>query len=361
MTLVKQIGWLLLEWVLYFLLFALIAFGLYAIISWLRPGIFTNATDINESTDPFTLLISSGFGFLFVASIFTAWAIYRWLVQRPFTDLGFEWNHIARPFGMGWAASMGMVLAGTVLIWLFGQIRFLTPQWSAYYFFGFLFFFILQSSAEEFVTRGYLIPSVEHRFGTLPALILSGGLFAFLHLGNDNFTWIGFSNILVGGFIMALLFIQFRNIWICAGYHAGWNFIQASLLDFNVSGVDTYSVFQMQDIGYARLSGAAFGYEGSLIALALQIGLLFYLVKKYQPVLKPYPALNLPFIHKMPTSEEPGINPSEANDMLWIPTQPIDPLATNNSNSIDANSDTEMDRVKPIIQDDSKHQLGDST
>ncbi|MBK8511183.1 MAG: CPBP family intramembrane metalloprotease [Saprospiraceae bacterium] len=137
----------------------------------------------------------------------------------------------------------------------------------------------MQSAGEEVLTRAYLISMLETRLGTIVAIVLSGSLFAVLHIGNDHFTWIGFVNILLGGFIMALLFVEYRSIWVCTGYHAGWNFLQAGLLDFNVSGVDVYSLVQWKDIGYPRLTGSSFGYEGSLVAVLLQGVLLAYLLK----------------------------------------------------------------------------------
>jgi len=100
-----------------------------------------------------------------------------------------------------------------------------------------------------------------------------------MHLGNDHFNWIGFTNILLGGLLMALFFILYRNIWICTGLHAGWNFVQASLLDFNVSGIDVHSLVQFSVVGYPRLTGASFGYEGSLVAVVLQILALIYFIR----------------------------------------------------------------------------------
>ena len=275
----RGILWILVELLVYASLFvaagALIIFGIQFISG--NEYLFWTSTTLNEQTNPYTLLASTFIPVLISGTV-AAVIAHHYIFKRPLAGLGFIPYHAIDYFGLGWLWSLGLVLPGFLILWLFGQIQLLPADLNWFYLTGFIVFFIIQSAGEEVITRAYLIPMMESRFNTLAALVVSASVFALLHLGNEHFTWIGFLNILAGGALMALFFICYRNIWICTGLHAGWNFVQASLLDFNVSGIDVYSFIQFRNIGYPRLTGSDFGYEGSLIALMIQaVGIFLFI------------------------------------------------------------------------------------
>ena len=66
---------------------------------------------------------------------------------------------------------------------------------------------------EEFVFRGVTV-AVMRRWGDWPAVILSALLFAFAH-----FSFQAMPVVLTGGFVMALLYIWTRNIWVTISVH----------------------------------------------------------------------------------------------------------------------------------------------
>ncbi len=276
----RGILWILVELLVYAALFvaagALIIYGIQFLSG--NEYLFWTSTALNEQTNPYTLLTSTFIPVLISGTV-AAVIAHHTVFKRPLAGLGFIPDRAITYFGLGWLWSLGLVLPGFLILWLFGQIQLLPADWNWFYFTGFIVFFIIQSAGEEVITRAYLIPMIETRFNTLAALVVSASVFALLHLGNEHFTWIGFLNILAGGALMALFFIRYRNIWICTGLHAGWNFVQASLLDFNVSGIDVYSFIQFRDIGYPGLSGGAFGYEGSWIALMIQAGGIYFFIR----------------------------------------------------------------------------------
>ncbi|HNR05690.1 MAG TPA: CPBP family intramembrane metalloprotease [Saprospiraceae bacterium] len=278
-VLFKGLAWVLVELLVFAALFvasgALIVTG----IQWISGNeyLFWTSADLNEQTSPYTLLTSTFIPVLLSGTL-AAGIAHHSIFKRPLSGLGFGYERSFFYFGQGWLWSFALVLPGFLILWFLGQIHLLPADWNGYYFAGFILFFIIQSAGEEVMTRAYLIPMIEARFNTLAALVVSASIFALMHLGNEHFTWIGFLNILAGGTLMALFFIRYRNIWVCTGLHAGWNFVQASLLDFNVSGIDVYSFIQFQDTGYPGLSGGDFGYEGSWIAWLIQVAgiYLFY-------------------------------------------------------------------------------------
>lgn len=310
MYLLKKMGWLLLELIVFTFSFLLILLLQFYIFRFLKSDInFWDVSDLNENSSPFRLILS----FIPVFIAFLVAAVFTYLLfKRPFQDLGLSRDvNSFSLFGQGVLYSAMIIVPGFLLLLLAGQLKFLSFSNNLVWIVGFFIFFFIQSSAEEIMTRSYLIPTIENQFGTRIAIFLSASLFGLMHIGNDNFTWVGLLNIVLGGSIMSWLFVRFRNIWICAGYHTGWNFIQGSFFDFNVSGVDVYSWIQQQDIGYSRLTGSNFGYEGSLIGILLQSFFLIYLIKKF-------PIETKPLIWKQPivetfTIEEPGLESHGAN------------------------------------------------
>ncbi|MEO5581069.1 MAG: CPBP family intramembrane glutamic endopeptidase [Saprospiraceae bacterium] len=282
-----NIGWTLIELILFLIALGIIMSILLSLLflSGFHPIKYLTLTNISESTNPYPLLWINYLPAL-IALITSSIVVHHILFKRTITSLGYVKSRSAGLFGKGWALSSLMIIPGFLILWLGQQIRLLDPSWHWSFVFGFLLFFIIQSAGEEILTRAFLIPMLEYRLGTRIALILSASSFAILHIANDNFTWLGFFNILLGGSIMALLFVIYRNVMICIGYHAGWNFIQGGLLDFNVSGIDVHSLVQFQDLGYSRITGASFGYEGSLLAVLFQGILLAYILKTYRIIIK---------------------------------------------------------------------------
>lgn len=296
MYLIKKMGWLILETLLFIVIFIALVVIQYYFMKFLGSTMsIWNVEKLDESTSPFTLIPS----FLPVLIAFTGAAVltYHFIMKHPFPDLGFAGRDAFILAGKGFLLSAVLIIPGFLIMVISGQVKLLPISFNPAYFIGFLIFFFIQSSAEEVFTRAYLIPTFEGKLGTWIAIIVSSSLFGIMHVGNDNFTWIGFFNIVLGGWLMALLFIYYRNIWICAGFHTGWNFIQATLFDFNVSGVDVYSLIQFQDIGYANITGSHFGYEGSLISIIALILALILMYKKMNFVFKP-------LVWKAPVSNE---------------------------------------------------------
>ncbi len=321
------IGWAIAEIILFAIGFALVCGVLFGLLYLLKldPLSYLTLGIINEETNPFPLLWFNYIPLLIaftVASMF----VHTFLFQRPMVGLGYHSSKPLLYFAKGWGWSMIMIIPGFLILLAFQQITLLPVSNHWLFILGFLFFFIVQSTGEEILTRAFLIPMLEYRLGTIVAVICSASVFALMHIGNENFTWLGFTNILLGGTIMALCFIIYRNIWICAGFHAGWNFMQAGFFDFNVSGIDVHSFIQFQDIGYPRITGASFGYEGSLIAILLQVLLLVYIFNtKAIFWKKPYTSLvnSLPLITEETSQpifpEPPATNMIEPSDEIKLP------------------------------------------
>ncbi len=280
MDLLKRIGWTLLEILLFSMAFVVLILLQGYLLKWItgNAGIW-DVSDLSENTNPFTVLYS--FLPVLLSGIMASYLVYTLIMKHPFADLGYHASGKLSSFGKGVLFSFALIAPATVILLLFGQLKWLPVTFNFLYIIGFFIFFFIQSTAEEVMTRSFLISSVENRMGTGTAVFLSGSLFALMHIANDHFSFMGFLNILLGGTLMALMFVRYRSIWLTAGFHTGWNFIQGTLFDYNVSGVDVYSVMQWEPVGYDRLTGYKFGYEGSIFSvLFLSIALIWW-IKRY--------------------------------------------------------------------------------
>ena len=96
------------------------------------------------------------------------------------------------------------------------------------------FMFLLQTSSEELVFRGYYMQAVR-RFTANPFLIivLTGAGFAYLHLINlagFGYPWYGILLWFFDGCMLAWLAYRSRSLWMAIGWHWANNFGLISLL-----------------------------------------------------------------------------------------------------------------------------------
>ena len=140
-------------------------------------------------------------------------------------------------------------------------------------------FWILQGGTEELVTRGWLFPAVSAKSNIFIGILISSALFGALHLFNPGVTILSIVNIILDGIFACFLMLKYDNMWVLAGMHGAWNFVQGNIYGIQVSGqgastsILNYSSQSSVDL----LSGGAFGAEGSIFASIVLIGCIAYL------------------------------------------------------------------------------------
>ncbi len=155
-----------------------------------------------------------------------------------------------------------------------------------------LVMFSFQSMFEEFVYRGYLMPHFSKMFGDFWAIMLTAILFVVLHALNPGMKAIPIVNLFLAGVVFSLVYYLWGSLWICGFAHALWNFSQGVIYGSLVSG-NTLSKAVMQATpveGMDTVSGADFGFEGSVITsiLGIILSVLFVIyAKKIGIPLKP--------------------------------------------------------------------------
>lgn len=203
------------------------------------------------------------------------------IFKRPEYTLGYRKKGILSEFSYGTLMATVLIIGGFLLMWGSDQIDVIGLNFKWDLILGFLLMFTVQSFQEEVVFRSYLIPTIENRLGTWAALILSSIGFMCVHLTNPGISIMGCLVLAIGGFLMGMLFIIFRNIWAPTGFHMAWNYVQSTVLGFEVSGIETYSWVQMREKGSDFFTGGEFGFEGSIFSLLFLLLCIVFLWKRH--------------------------------------------------------------------------------
>lgn len=220
------------------------------------------------------------FTFFFIALTVFLWVRYR--EKRPFSSLGFykqDWfKNLLKGFLIG-AVQFSLVVV-LLLVTGTGSLKLgqLNLQ-SLIFVVAIIPFWILQGGTEELVTRGWLFPAVSAKSNIFIGILISSALFGALHLFNPGVTVLSIVNIILDGIFACFLMLKYDNMWVLAGMHGAWNFVQGNIYGIQVSGqgastsILNYSSQSSVDL----LSGGAFGAEGSIFASIVLIGCIAYL------------------------------------------------------------------------------------
>jgi len=111
-----------------------------------------------------------------------------------------------------------------------------------------------------------------------------------MHGLNDNLSWLGFFDLFIAGILLGSTYIFTRNLWFPISFHLFWNFIQGSVFDYNVSGLNINSMFKFDMIVKNSFNGGDFGFEGSWLCTFLNIVAIAFIFCYYKnqniPVLR---------------------------------------------------------------------------
>ncbi len=230
-----------------------------------------------------------------LVALVAVWLVGRLLDRRPFRDFGFSLDRQWWP-DLGFGLLLGAVLMTWVFLteWALGWVSvtgvFRTtvpgePFGQAILLPAFLFLGV--GLLEELLARGYVLRNVAEglafrrlggpRGGLMLACLISSALFAFGHADNPNATWVSAVSIFFAGILLALGFVLTGQLAISIGLHITWNFFQASVFGFPVSGVSRFrtTFIATEQTGPEVWTGGAFGPEAGLTGLvAMGLGAL---------------------------------------------------------------------------------------
>jgi membrane protease YdiL (CAAX protease family) len=211
------------------------------------------------------LTVQIGLG---LAAIALYWAYGRFVERREVTELSTP--GMGREWALGALCGAGLYTASVVILMLLGIYKveginplvFLLPN---------LAMAIKSGVFEELVFRGVLFRSVEAIFGSWTGIVVSSLAFGFLHLINPAATIGGAVYITIeAGLLLSAAYLVTRRLWICMGFHMGWNYFQSAVFSGVVSGsVSDPGLLKATIEGPEWLTGGSFGMEHSVVALVL--------------------------------------------------------------------------------------------
>ncbi len=210
----------------------------------------------------------------------------RLIERRPIASMGVTLDRKS-PLSFALGLLFGLAMLGGVYLVLYatGAVTLTVGTANVGMITLYLAGYLIQGSAEEFLYRGYLMPSLCNATSPLSSVLFSALFFSLMHASNPGFTLIAGLNIFLFGTLLGFLVLRTRNIWIACGLHAAWNFAEGTLFGMSVSGTEPgQSVLLSPFVENRTLTnGGAFGPEGgvatSLVLVAALI-VFFYLPQK---------------------------------------------------------------------------------
>ena len=134
-------------------------------------------------------------------------------------------------------------------------------------------FCLLVAITEELALRGFVLERMlQGGVNKFWALFLSAALFSLIHIGNPNFDFLSFINLLLAGILLGSSYIYTRNLSFPIALHWFWNWIQGPVLGYEVSGNKFCDGLLTLHLPEANLiNGGAFGFEDSILCTVLMI------------------------------------------------------------------------------------------
>lgn len=229
-----------------FVAFTLYGIGLLALIGLARnfgeagQNLATYLQTLHQSltdktSDIHLIFELLSFGFIILT-------VFRWtrkVEKRPIRTLGFYKENFLSALFKGYGLGLSLFILALAGLVVLGQYQFDSIHLDTYSLAFTLFtipFWILQGTAEELVTRAWLIPQLAKRTNLKVAIIISSSLFTLLHLGNSGITFLSAIDLFLFGVAMSLYLLKTDTIWGIGGIHGAWNFAQGNLFGVLVSG-----------------------------------------------------------------------------------------------------------------------------
>lgn len=200
----------------------------------------------------------------------------RWLDRRgTLADLG-----LARPVGRSrWIVSAAIVsaaLAGLVVTaeYTAGRIAVQPSHWVAESWgdvvldlIGYAVVLVSMVVGEELIFRGYLRWTLNARFSSPAALVLSAIFFAAFRAFAPFASVSGVAGALLGGLILGQLALLTGSLWVPIGAHLGWVLVEGLAFSLPVAGTPVEGLIDLRATD-SLITGGNFGPDAGLAGLA---------------------------------------------------------------------------------------------
>ncbi len=148
---------------------------------------------------------------------------------------------------------------------------------------GWLAVMLLVGFFEEALFRGYALVALARSIGFWPAAVALTALFVLAHAGKMGENWIDFASIAFIGFTMALAFLRTGSLWLAAGFHVAFDYMQFFVIGTkNGSQAPIGTLFHATFNGPAWVNGGALGTEASYFVFPVTLAMLAFVLWRYR-------------------------------------------------------------------------------
>jgi membrane protease YdiL (CAAX protease family) len=213
----------------------------------------------------------AGHGSILISATLVAWACGSLFEELPFRALGCSLHRgWLRTFGLGSMLGAATLFLAALLTTVTRGVHFgfdpAGPRSIGQTLAVSLLLFVFAAAAEEMLFRGYPLQTLTRANLAWLGVLLTSVPFAAVHLNNPHavpgFTFV---NTALAGVWLAVAYLRTRSLWLPLALHWSWNWAQASLLGFPVSGIERIApapLLQAMNAGPDWLTGGAYGIEG---------------------------------------------------------------------------------------------------
>lgn len=240
--------------------------GIFQLIGGLIAGVDMTIFDA-EKTSRQQLTTSV---FDLAGTFLVLWIFMKFIDKEHFIKLGFQTKNRLKEFITGITIGLIIMAIGYFLLIYFKEIFFIKVNFDFKELIISILLFTIVAVVEETLFRGYILKNLMISFNKHIALIVSSILFSLMHSFNPNVDLFSLFDLFLAGIVLGLSYIYTKNLWFPIAMHLSWNLFQ-TLLGFNVSGQDLYSIIEFKTNGENLINGGAFGFEGSYLSIIAEI------------------------------------------------------------------------------------------
>lgn len=230
-------------------------------------GTLITGIDKAQYTSAEQLIISI---FDLVGTFLVLWIFMKFVDKENFIKLGFQTKNRLKEFNIGIIIGLIIMAIGYFLLIHFEEIYFVKASFDFKELIISIIHFAIVAVVEETLFRGYILKNLMSSYNKYIALIVSSILFSLIHSFNPNVDLFSLFNLFLGGISLGLSYIYTKNLWFPIAMHLSWNLFQ-TLLGFNVSGQDSYSIIEFKINESNLINGGVFGFEGSYLSIIAEI------------------------------------------------------------------------------------------
>lgn len=205
----------------------------------------------------------------FVIAIVSVYVFRKFIDRKSFESLGLRVDQLFPHAWTGLLLGILLVSCGTLIIYLLNGIEWVDMALRMNDILMNVLLLLMVAAGEELVFRGYVLRNLAKSINKWLALLASSALFTLVHASNPSVAPIPLLNTFLGGLVMGITFLHTRNLWLPVLFHFTWNFLQGPVVGFPVSGLAFESILIASPEGDPTISGASYGFEGSLVCSTL--------------------------------------------------------------------------------------------